>query len=92
MYETCLEPIYKRFVRDDFTKLRELGFRGVHYIDVLSTVNPRTCYSKEHPLTKQQYADWADRIFADTKKAFGGASSEGGFDYFVGNLDLRHCT
>ncbi|MFZ2641723.1 MAG: DUF5696 domain-containing protein [Verrucomicrobiia bacterium] len=91
MYETCLEPIYKRFVRDDFMKLRELGFRGVHYIDVLSTVNPRTCYSKEHPLTKQQYADWADRIFADTKKAFGGASSEGGFDYFVGNLDSALC-
>ena len=87
MYETCPRPMYERFVKSDFAKLRELGFRGLHYIDVFSTVNPRTCYTPEHPLTKEEFADWTKKIFAEAQQQFGGLASEGGFDYCISNLD-----
>ncbi|MDO4583162.1 MAG: DUF5696 domain-containing protein [Planctomycetia bacterium] len=87
MYETCPKCMYERFVAGDFAKLKELGFRGMHYVDVFSTVNPRTCYSPEHPLTREGYAHWTKKIFADAQKTFGGLGSEGGFDYCIENLD-----
>jgi len=87
MYQTCPQCMHQRFSARDFRRLRDLGFHGLHYIDVYSTVNPRTCYSPEHPLTKEGFADWTRRIQADAQEAFGGFASEGGFDYAVSNLD-----
>ncbi len=87
MYETCPKCMYERFVKSDFEKIKDLGFRGIHYIDVFSTVNPRTCYSKEHPLTKEDFACWSKTIFKDAQQSFGGLGSEGGFDYCISNLD-----
>jgi hypothetical protein len=87
MYETCPKCMYERFIQSDFEKLKSFGFRGVHYIDVFSTVNPRTCYSPEHPLTKEDYATWTKKIFSDAQKVFGCLGSEGGFDYCISNLD-----
>ncbi|MDO5582155.1 MAG: DUF5696 domain-containing protein [Planctomycetia bacterium] len=87
MYETCPMCMYKRFFEKDFPKLKSFGFRGLHYIDVFSTVNPRTCWSKDHPLTKEGYAKWTKKIFAGAQKEIGGLGSEGGFDYCISNLD-----
>ncbi len=87
MYETCPKCMFERFPQNDFPKLKELGFHGLHYIDVYSTVNPRTCYAPEHPLTKEEFAEWTRKIQAETQKTFGGFASEGGFDYCVQHLD-----
>ncbi len=87
MYETCPKCMYERFVKNDLITLKNYGFYGLHYIDVFSTVNPRTCWSKEHPLTKKDYAFWTNKIFAEAKKQLGGLGSEGGFDYCISNLD-----
>lgn len=87
MYETCPECMFKRFVESDYEKLRAIGFRGLHYVDVYSTVKPRTCYAPEHPLTKEGFARWTNEIFAAAQKSFGGLGSEGGFDYCVSHLD-----
>ncbi|MDO5567432.1 MAG: DUF5696 domain-containing protein, partial [Planctomycetia bacterium] len=91
MYQTCPKCMYERFVASDFKKLHELGFRGLHYIDVFSTVNPRDCYSKDHPLNKKEYAEWTNRILADSQKTFGGLGSEGGYDWCVSHLDYSLC-
>lgn len=87
MYETCPECMYKRFVQNDLARLKDYGFRGLHYIDVFSTVNPRKCYSPDHPLTREGYAEWTRTIFSEAQKQLGGLGSEGGFDYCVSNLD-----
>ncbi|MDO4574607.1 MAG: DUF5696 domain-containing protein [Planctomycetia bacterium] len=87
MYETCPKEMFERFPHEDFPKLKDLGFRGLHYIDVFSTVNPRTCYSKEHPLTKEGYAFWTNKIFEMAQNEMGGLGSEGGFDYCISHLD-----
>lgn len=87
MYQTCPKCVFERFVQNDLAKIRKLGFRGLHYIDVYSTVDPRSCYSKEHPLSKRDFANWTKKIFAQAQKEFGGLGSEGGFDYCISNLD-----
>jgi len=87
MYATCPECMYKRFVKEDLKQLADLGFRGIHYIDVFGTVSPRACHDERHPLTREGYAYWTRRIFAEHQKTFGGCGSEGGFDYCVSNLD-----
>lgn len=86
-YQTCPQCMYERFSGNDFARIRELGFRGLHYLDVYSTVNPRTCYSPQHPLTKEGFAHWTSRLGADAQRTFGGFASEGGFDYAVSQLD-----
>ncbi|MDO5580154.1 MAG: DUF5696 domain-containing protein [Planctomycetia bacterium] len=91
MYQTCPKCMYERFIKSDFEKLSDLGFRGLHYIDVFSTVNPRNCWSKDHPLNKKGYALWTNRIFADAQKTFGGLASEGGYDWCISDLDYSLC-
>ncbi|MDO4585346.1 MAG: DUF5696 domain-containing protein [Planctomycetia bacterium] len=86
-YQTCPKCMYERFVEEDYARLKELGFRGLHYVDVFSTVDPRTCYSPEHPLTKEDFARWTKKIFATAQKTFGGLGSEGGYDYAIENMD-----
>ncbi len=88
MYETCPKQMCERFPDVDFPKLQALGFRGLHYIDVYSTVNPRTCYSKEHPVDKREFAYWTNEIMRKASDAFGGFASEGGFDYCIRYLDF----
>ena len=65
----------------------EMGFRGLHYIDVITNFSPRACYSKSHPLTARESAKvWCD-IGKKTQEIFGGFASEGGFDFASDVLD-----
>ena len=86
-YLTCPRCVFERFVKSDFEKLRELGFRGLHYIDVLTFEPPRTCYAPEHPLTKKESAEWVRKICVEAQRQFGGFSSEGPWDDCISNLD-----
>ncbi|MDF9826671.1 hypothetical protein M2447_000753 [Ereboglobus sp. PH5-10] len=86
-YLACPQRMYERFARDDHRKIRDLGFRGAHYIDVFSIITPMACYSPEHPLTKEGYAEWARKIMGDAQSVFGGVASEGGFDHCLPHLD-----
>ncbi len=88
VYHTCPKCIYQRYTQNDHEKIKDLGFRGLHYIDVYSVVEPRTCYSADHPMTKEGFADWTLKIFESAQKKIGGLGSEGGFDYCVKNLDF----
>lgn len=87
MYNVCPRRAYERFASKDLRAMAALGFRGVHYIDVLSIVRPRACYDPRHPLTTDESAAWIDRILHEGKEVFGGISSEGPFDFCCGNLD-----
>ena len=87
VYHTCPKAVYERFADEDYAALKDLGFRGLHYIDVYSTVNARTCVSPEHPLTKAGFSEWVDRLFLKAQTAIGGVGSEGGFDHCIKNLD-----
>ena len=55
-YNICLPKAYELFAKRDIPKIRALGFRGMHYTDVLSMIGPRPCYDPRHPTTRQQDA------------------------------------
>ena len=87
MYNLCPRRACERFAPKDLRAIAALGFRGLHYIDVLSIVKPRACFDPRHPLTPDESAVWIDRIMGEAKAVFGGVASEGPWDFCCGNLD-----
>ena len=86
-YYLCPKCAHERFAAEDFAALKELGFRGTHYLDVASITPPNACYSKDHPLTKEEGAYWRTRTMAFAKEVFGAVSSEGAYDFCISDMD-----
>lgn len=75
------------YTRRNLEEIQKMGFRGLHYIDVLSNFPPRDCYSGDHPMTARQSAETICEIAKMAREMFGGFASEGGFDYLADGLD-----
>jgi hypothetical protein len=87
MYALCPQRAYERFYPQDIRRVAGLGFRGLHYIDVITILQPPRCYDPGHPCTPKESAVWFDRILQACKENIGGVASEGAFDFACGNLD-----
>ena len=87
MYNICPQRAYERFQQKDMLAIADLGFRGLHYTDVVTVVPPRPCYDPRHPVNRNQAARWVGNMLAGAQSAFGGAASEGGHDFCCGVLD-----
>ena len=87
MYQLCPSIAYEQ-AQETLPKVADLGFKGVHYIDVISTVAPRKCYRELHPVNRKQSVAYNERIMRLTKNLFGGMSSEGAYDYNIKDLDF----
>lgn len=85
-YQLCPEKALE-FAKRDLPKVRELGFSGIHYIDVMSVVPLISCYDKRHPVNSKRTEDIYAEIGTFTQKLFGGYASEGAFDFAVPYLD-----
>ncbi|MBN2308850.1 MAG: hypothetical protein JXR94_07775 [Candidatus Hydrogenedentes bacterium] len=86
-YNICLTQAHDLFAQRDMPRTRALGFRGLHYSDVISMIGPRPCYDPRHPQTRHQDAEAATRILALAREQFGGAQSEGSLDFAASALD-----
>ena len=49
MYQIC-PVIGAEQAEKTFPKIADLGFTGIHYVDVISLHPPRKCYNKQHPV------------------------------------------
>lgn len=87
MYHLCAE-VGLRQARAFLPQVAELGFSGLHYVDVIATIPPRNCYSHKHPMTARQTAAAWREIMRLSRSLFGGFSSEGGYDFAVPELDF----
>ncbi len=87
MYNLCPRRAWELFASKDLEKISDLGFRGMHYIDVLSVTRPRACFDPRHPLTKREAARYLDMIQSEARRTMGGCGSEGGYDFAAGSLD-----
>jgi hypothetical protein len=87
MYNICPQRAFERFAQKELRAIADLGFRGLHYNDVLTVVQPRACYDPRHPLNKNQGAAWVGRIMGEAQTVMGGSASEGGHDFCCGQLD-----
>jgi len=86
-YNICLTRAYDLFATRDLPRIRELGFKGVHYSDVLSILGPRACFDPAHPETRRQDAEAARRILVLAARLFGGSQSEGALDFAAPAMD-----
>lgn len=77
-----------RLAEETLPDVRALGFKGMHYIDVISILPPKRCYHKEHPLNFKQGVEYSNRILDYAKDLFGGISSEGNFDHCAAHYDF----
>ena len=87
MYDVCPQRAYERFAQKELRDIAAFGFRGLHYIDVLTVVQPRACFDQRHPLNPNQSARWVGKIMGEAQDVLGGSASEGGHDFCCGKLD-----
>ncbi len=83
----CQKASYEGWVKDELVEMRKLGAKGPHYIDVYSATYPNRCADPKHLATPETMAHYQNKILELSKKIFGGAASEGGFDHVAGNID-----
>ncbi len=88
MHNLCLKQVWKKkFPQKDFKALADLGFKGIHYIDVLTAIYPFECFSKEHRMTPSEGVKYAKKIAREATKNMGGVYSEGGVDFAFDVVD-----
>ncbi len=76
-----------RLAKETLPAVKELGFGVNHYIDVITCVKPRTCYSDKHPVNSKQCTKLWNELFEYAHTLFGGASCEGPSDYYLKHID-----
>ena len=86
-YRICPRRAYERFMSREMPRMKALGFRGLGYFDVVSVVKARYCGDPRHPVNGAEAARWWGKGAELARTCFGGFSSEGAFDHFVGSLD-----
>ena len=86
MYHICPHCGLEQ-ARQLLPKVKEMGFAGTHYIDVITTVFPRACYDPKHPATRRDCVEKWNRILRFSRDLFGGISSEGCYDFAAPELD-----
>lgn len=87
MYNTCLKRILEIFPEKDFKRMADLGFRGLHYIDVITSIYPYECFDPNHKMNASEGVKYATEIFKIANKYMGGSYSEGGIDYCFDTVD-----
>ena len=86
VYDLC-PKIASEQANEILPKVRDLGFKGLHYVDVISIINPRNCASEKHPINKGEAVFYNQQIMKLSHDLFGGFSSEGVMDFAAKYLD-----
>ncbi len=85
-YDLCPVKAYE-YAKSELPKIKDLGFSGLHYIDVLSVVPLRWCFDKNHPVNSSETLEIYNDIMKLSQDLFGGFASEGSFDFCAKYLD-----
>ncbi len=85
-YNICPQKAYD-IAMDTLPPVRDLGFTGMHYVDVVSCIPPRECSSPAHPVNKKEWCAYYMDIFKTCKELFGAVGSEGAFDHTMRECD-----
>jgi len=86
-YEICYKCAYEKFAQKANRELKDLGFDGMHFIDVFSIVLPVKCSDPRHPVNEAQAAEYAGKSLEDARQVFGAIASEGVCDFVAAHLD-----
>lgn len=86
MFDLCPEVGLSQ-AKEMFPKIKDLGFDGLHYVDVIGVVMPRECTHPDHPVTRSGSVVLAEEMARNCKEVLGGFTSEGIYDYLAPHLD-----
>ena len=86
MYFICPKYGYEN-TKKVLPRVASLGFKGIHYIDVMSSIPPIKCHHKDHKLGKYESIDYYRKTAELATELFGGFSSEGAADYACPFMD-----
>lgn len=87
LYTMCPQRAYERFCPKQCAEMATLGFRGLFYVDVATSRPLFPCRDPRHPMNNAQRAVWEGTILRELRTTFGGAASEGAYDFCIGDLD-----
>lgn len=87
MYSVCPKIAYENSM-EMLPEIQKLGFKGAHYIDVMSINQPSPCFDGDHPVNARQALEYYNKIGKMSVDLFGGFSSEGSFDDYAPVLDV----
>ena len=87
MYNLCPEVAWSKYAQRDLPRIAALGFRGLHYIDVLSIRPPWSCLDPRHPMSAADSARRLKEIGGLARSLMGGYGSEGPYDHHAPVLD-----
>ena len=87
LYTMCPQRAYERFCPKQCAEMATLGFKGLFYVDVTTSRSLFPCPDPRHRLNNAQRRQWEINILEELKSTFGGAASEGGFDFCAGSVD-----
>ena len=81
LYTMCPQRAYERFCPKQCAEMKTLGFRGLFYVDVTTSRPLFPCPDVRHRLNNGQRAVWENNILRELGETFGGAASEGAYDF-----------
>jgi hypothetical protein len=81
LYTMCPQRAYERFCPKQCAEMKTLGFRGMFYVDVTTSRPLFPCPDVRHRLNNAQRAVWENNIMRELGETFGGAASEGAYDF-----------
>ena len=81
LYTMCPQRAYERFCPKQCAEMKTLGFKGLFYVDVTTSRPLFPCPDVRHRLNNGQRAVWENNIMHELGETFGGAASEGAFDF-----------
>lgn len=87
MYWVCPKKGLE-IAQDILLKVKDLGFKGAHYIDVMSVIEARSCFSEAHPCNARETLEAYRETANLTKENFGAFASEGACGPYVSFLDF----
>ncbi len=87
LYTMCPQRSYEKFCPKQCAEMATLGFKGLFYVDVVTSRPLFPCTDRRHPLNNGERAVWEANILNELRRAFGGSASEGAFDFCIGALD-----
>ncbi len=87
LHKVCAKEALK-YTKALLPAVRELGFQGVHYIDVFSIIRPYYCYHKDHPANRKETSLLWKEMLKISRQLFGGCASEGSYDMIAEELDF----
>ena len=86
-FNPCYIQVFKKHVLPHYDRMAKLGFNGTFHIDVTTAIVPRPCFHIDHFATRQDSAEYMNKVGFLSDAFFGAWSSESFMDHCANTVD-----